>query len=394
MWNRRELLRTSLATVALSRWGSAFADEGRQPRLIVVILRGGLDGLGAVPAYGDPHYARARGAMALPKPGRDEGILNLDGLFGLHPSLAPVLPLWEAGQLSIVHAVSSPYRARSHFDAQDVLENGTARPFGSDSGWLNRALLGQTSPGQPALAVGRNLPKMLRGPAAATSTDPTRKRRGDEDFLTKLSDLYAADPQLDTALQAGIASNQMLAQRMTREDARGSGRRSGDPTQVAHTVGGLLAQPGGAHVAVLEMSGWDTHANQAGTLRRQLGQLGQSIAAFQNALGPAWRDTVMVTVTEFGRTVHPNGTGGTDHGTGGVCLLAGGAVQGGKVHTQWPGLSDRDLLDGRDLMPTTDLRSVLKGILSDHLAISSAHLEEVVFPDSRSATPMSGLVVG
>ncbi len=394
MWNRRDLLRTSLATLALSPWTSAMADPSRDPRLIVLILRGGMDGLGAVPAHGDPHYQRARGAIAQARPGQEEGALDLDGTFGLHPALQPIMPLWQAGQLAVVHAVSSPYRARSHFDAQDVLENGTATPFGSDSGWLNRALIGQSSSAQPALAVGRNLPKLLRGPAPTTSTDPTRKRREDQDFLSRLSDLYAGDPELDAALEAGVSSNAMLAQRMTEASSMGQGRRGGDPAKVAQSVGGLLSQPGGARVAVLEMSGWDTHANQVGTLRRQLGLLGGSIDAFHGALGAAWRDTILVTVTEFGRTVRANGTGGTDHGTGGVCLLAGGAVQGGRVVGDWPGLAERDLLEGRDLNPTTDLRSVLKGVLSDHMHVSSAHLEEVVFPESASATPMQGLVTG
>ena len=394
MWNRRDLLRTSLATLALRPWASAMANPGRDPRLVVLILRGGMDGLGAVPAHGDPHYPRARGAVAQARPGQEEGALDLDGTFGLHPALQPILPLWEAGQLAVVHAVSSPYRARSHFDAQDVLENGTATPFGSDSGWLNRALLDRNTSEAPALAVGRNLPKLLRGPAPTTSTDPTRKRREDQDFLSRLSDLYARDPELDAALEAGVSSNAMLAQRMTDANLGGQGRRGGDPAQVAQSVGGLLSQPDGPRVAVLEMSGWDTHANQVGTLRRQLGLLGASIAAFESALGGAWRDTILVTVTEFGRTVHANGTGGTDHGTGGACLLAGGAVQGGRVYGDWPGLAERDLLEGRDLNPTTDLRSVLKGVLSDHMQVSSAHLEDRVFPDSASATPMKGLVAG
>jgi len=367
---------------------SLAALPGGDQRLLVILLRGGLDGLGAVPPYGDRGYTAARGSMALPAPGEAEaGILDLDGLFGLHPSLAPLLPLWQAEELALVHATALPYKDRSHFDSQNVLENGTTRPFGSDSGWLNRALVGRT--GVPPLAVGRSLPLILRGPHDATSADPLRTFVPDDRFLRAISELYRSDPELGNALDIGIQTQAMLD--VHRGQMREAKReRKANMEKSARVLGGVLAAPDGPRIAVLEAGGWDTHTGQAGGLSRLLEGLARSLVGLRESMGAAWKDTVVVAMTEFGRTVHANGTAGTDHGTASVTFLAGGAVAGGKVYGEWPGLGEQ--YQGRDLKGTTDLRAISKAVLQGHLGISDSVVEDTVFPDSRSTPPMLELL--
>ncbi len=347
----------ALGASALAGARVAVARAETDRRFVLVILRGGMDGLSAVPAWGDPAYRSARGDAAVTEP------LDLDGMFGLHPALAPVLPLYQRGQLLAVHAVAPPYRERSHFDGQDVLENGTEQPFGAKTGWLNRALAALE--GQPpAMAVGRALPLVLRGPADVTSADPLRPIPDDERWLDKVRDLYGDDAVLGPALEQGLRTREMLAAHRGAAPVRGR-----DAQATARIVGSVLAASDGPRVAVLEMGGWDTHAQQEGTLQRQLGTLADALLGFADGAGDAWSDTVVLAVTEFGRTVRGNGTGGSDHGIGSVALLAGGAVRGGRVVADWPGLREPDLVDGRDLRATTDVRSVFKGVLRDHLGV-------------------------
>lgn len=391
MWTRRSLMGITLGALGaatVSPYLPAHAMRRGDRRLVVIVLRGALDGLAAVPAYGDRAYLRARGDVATPPPGREDGALDLDGMFGLHPAMAPLMPLWQNKQFAVVHATSTPYRERSHFDGQEVLENGTHRPFQTDTGWLNRALLGQSG-APPAVAIGRDIPKILRGQAAATSTDPSRTPRHHDEFLNTLQSLYASDPMLHAALTASLEAQEVLATHAQQVGLRKGGKISSE--HVTRLVGSMLSSPVGPRVAVLEMSGWDTHVGQQNTLNRQLKSLADAIAAFPEAMGEAWQHTAVVVVSEFGRTVHGNGTGGTDHGTGGIALLAGGGLQGGRVIHKWPGLSEHHLLEGRDLMPTLDLRGVLKGTLRDHLGISDSHLEDTVFPNSREAQALAGL---
>lgn len=353
--------------------GVALASADTDRRLVVLILRGGMDGLAAVPAHGDPAFAAARGTI--------DGIRDLDGTFGLHPSLAGLMPLWERRELLVVQAACGPYVERSHFDGQNVLENGTLTPFGAPSGWLNRAL-STLSDGPPAMAVGRAIPLILRGPARTTSADPTRPPRVNGALLARVRDLYRGDVLLGGALEEALATERILA------DHREPGARS----DAALVLGRVLAAPEGPRVAVLELDGFDTHTAQDRVLTGRLGELASTIDGLQRGLGAEWSRTVVIAVTEFGRTVHPNGTGGTDHGVGGAAILAGGALAGGRVVADWPGLGAGALLDGRDVRPTTDLRAIFKGILRDHLAVPEGALGRDVFPGSARLRAADGLI--
>lgn len=393
---RRFLIRALAGSAALTLLPvPAFAvdpDPGRA-RFVLVILRGALDGLHAVPPIGDPDYARLRGAFALRAEG-EGAALPLNGLFGLHPLLPTFHGLWAQRQFAVVHAVATPYRDRSHFDAQEVLEAGgpAARTLGD--GWLNRALAGQTAGGdrEAGLAVAAHLPLVLRGPTPVGNWSPTSVRGPQIDFLDRLQHLYDGDAAMDTALRRA-RQLQSLAHDDGLDDEAGPVRLRVDT--VGEVAAKFLAEPAGPRVAVIELGGWDSHAGQfapGGTLRTSLRALDANLAALYRGLGPAWSRTVVFVVTEFGRTVRLNGSGGTDHGTGTVALLAGGAIEGGRVVGPWPGLGKGDLLEDRDLRPTTDLRSVAKGLLLEHLSIPESRLERVVFPASADARAMSGLV--
>lgn len=363
-------------------------------RLVVVILRGALDGLAAVPPYGDPHYADLHRDLAIEKPGSN-GALELDGHFGLHPSLAFLHERYLARELAVIHASSSPYRDRSHFDGQAVLENGLARNMGSADGWLNRTLAawpaGPGHHGERALGVGQNLPLILRGREEVMSRAAQPEPEADDDLLMRLADLYADDPWFASRLSRAVDSER-LAPSMNAGNERGSRLKKS-----ATLAGTLLALPDGPDIAVFEATGWDTHANQggaSGNLARHLSGLDDALKTLASSLGDRWAQTAVVVVTEFGRTAAMNGTRGTDHGTGTCCFVLGGAVAGGRVITDWPGLGPKDLYQGRDLMATLDLRSVFKGVLGDHLRVSAGALEASVFPDSRSASPLKGLIRG
>jgi uncharacterized protein (DUF1501 family) len=392
---------------------TAAQSAARSPRFVLVILRGALDGMAAVPPYGDGDYAALRGQFALRAPGTAGSALPLDGFFGLHPSLGFLQQCYSARELTVLHALASPYRERSHFDGQDVLENGSARPHSLQSGWLNRALaqLPAPQPREAGVALGQNVPLVMRGPAAVTSWSPSRLSALDDDTLARLGDLYAADKLLSTRLADALAANAIAAEDRA-DDMMGAAPQSGPAAagvarpaaannaryaEVVRAAAGFLRQEDGPRVAVFDTTGWDTHANEGaaeGQLAGRLVTLDASLATLKQELGAAWRDTAVLLVTEFGRTAAINGTRGTDHGTATVGLLVGGAVAGGRVIANWPGLSARNLYQGRDLAPTLDLRSVLKGVLAEHLQVPPHALEQVVFPDSGSAAPLRGLMRG
>ena len=399
MLSRRMLLGGIGGSALLAPFGASFAlaNAPTDRRLIVVILRGALDGLAALPPYSDPEYRRIRGVLALPE---NDGILDLDGRFGLHPALAPLHALYRAGEMTALHAVATPYRSRSHFDAQDILENGVSGARERKDGWLNRAL-GLMGGERIGLAVGQSVPLILRGDVPVASWAPPEMPAADTDFLTRLAALYANDAVLGPALDQGLRA-QAMADDALGDPRQGQGRMSGERMygraprpqpmrRTAEAVGRLLAAKNGARVAVIELGGWDTHANQGGLtgpLNNRLRDLGDGLAALRPALGRAWRQTAVAVVTEFGRTVAVNGTNGTDHGTGAAAFLLGGAVTGGRVVARWPGLGAGQLYEGRDLAPTLDLRSVMKALLIDHLGLAAGDVERVVFPDSRNAAPL------
>ena len=375
----------------------ARAADGRDPRLIVVILRGALDGLATVAPIGDPDYAALHGSIALTSDGPHAAVM-LDSLFALHPSMPEFARMYKDKQAAIVHAVSTPYRDRSHFDGQDVLESGFAGPGRVQSGWLNRALgvLPQGERVMSGLAVGPTTPLVLRGTAPTVGWAPVALPQADDDTAMRLVELYGhRDPALASALSQGL----QLEKASLGDDIKpkpGAGGSAAAMRQAARGAAKLMAADDGPRISALAFDGWDTHANEGGPVGRLallLSGLDGALAEFQSGLGERWRDTAVVVATEFGRTARINGTEGTDHGTGTIALLAGGAIKGGRVISDWPSLKPASLYEGRDLAPTTDLRAVIKGVLADHLGISERALAQTVFPDSAAARPMAGLIV-
>ena len=429
--SRRNLLS---GTTSLALWGMLpkLAIAGtRDPRFLTIVLRGAVDGLALAAPVGDPDYVRLTGKLAVPKTGEGAG-LPLDGFFALNGAMPFLHALYLRREAMIVHAVATPYRGRSHFDGQDVLESGLGGVARSDSGWLNRALAGLshagTSEKQKGLAMGAVVPLVMRGTAPVMSWTP--KANGmplREQSVERLMDLYAhTDAGLAKAFAEGMAIDKVAsagadeaAAAMMANPAKGppmagamkgagpvSAAKPAGPApkparpfrefiETAEAAAKFMTTAGGPRIGALSFDGWDTHANEgsvSGPLAGRFGGLDASIRAFAEGMGPAWKDTVVLLVTEFGRTARANGTAGTDHGTGSVAVLIGGAVKGGRVLADWPGLRDADLYEGRDLKPTRDLRSVTKGILRDHLGIPDGALAEAVFPGSAGVKGVVGLL--
>lgn len=391
--NRRTFVISSLlggAATLMPRFSVAATNA--DARFVLVILRGALDGLAAVPAYGDGNYAGQRGALAITAPSQ-----KLNGMFALHPAMTNLYRRYREQELIVFHAAASPYRERSHFDGQDLLESGTAQLSGARDGWLNRALPVLPSSkarhtDQIAVALAQNVPLVLRGDAAVNSWAPSRLPDADADTLQRIADLYSTDEYFSTRLQSALAADGIAGEGM---DMGGKRDPLNGFNAVTSAAGKFLAAADGPRVAVIEVGGWDTHANQGaeqGQLANRLRSLDQGLETLRTSMGAAWKDTAMLVVTEFGRTVAVNGTRGTDHGTATCAFLAGGAVAGGRVIADWPGLANGDLYQQRDLRPTLDLRSVFKGVLATHLGASEAGLETKVFPDSRRAKPLEGLL--
>ena len=389
MLTRRHSLLGLTAALSLGRASLALADAPTDRRLVVVLLRGALDGLAAVVPYGDPDLVRLRGPLVPPMPGQPGGLLDLGGFHGLHPALSGLHGLYAAGQALPIHAVAGPYRSRSHFDAQDYLESGADQRL--SSGWLNRAVA--ALPGRrpnEALAVGVNVPLILRGPTAVGSYAPTTAPPLTPDLYARIADLAHDDALLGPAITEGL-SDRGFAAGVLNGTAPPADRNA--LATLADAAGKLLAAPDGPRVAALEVGGWDTHAAQMQRLTNPLRQLDAGLVAFQRALGAAWSQTAVLIMTEFGRTVRVNGTSGTDHGTGSVCFVAGGAVAGGRVGGTWPGLGEGKLFENRDLEPTTDLRSIAMALLTGHLGVP-AEAMGAVFPGSAGVSPYGGLLRG
>jgi len=398
--------RTVLGTgVAFAAWGAGLAAARgatpSDPRLVVIVLRGALDGLATVGPVGDPDYVRHHGELALRLDGAKPA-LPLDGYFALNPAMPVFGRLYREKRALVVHATATGYRERSHFDGQDVLESGQPGPGRVESGWLNRAVgLMHGTNGLPAprgLAVGTTAPLVLRGQTPVLGWAPQVLASAGDDLAARVLDLYRhRDPVLAKALADGITTDRMATQGgLTGDMAKARGGMD-QPTGMRAAATGaarLLAAPDGPRIAALAFDGWDTHAGEGangGLLANRLGGLDGAFESFESGLGPAWADTVVVAVTEFGRTVRINGTAGTDHGTGTVALLAGGGLKGGRVVADWPGLADASLHEGRDLKPTTDLRGVLKGLLADRFGLSAGVLAETVFPGTAAIAPLRDL---
>jgi uncharacterized protein (DUF1501 family) len=341
-----------------------------------------------------------RGALAFHPPGSGEdSVIDLNGFYGLHPSLEPLLPFYKQGQLAVIHAAATPYRERSHFDAQNLLENGTTSPGGTN-GWLNRALASLGAGEGTAMAINQQVPLVLQGQIGVASWSPKGGKFNEtSDYMRKMQSLYQSDALFSPAFHEGMKAQEMAESSMPADDqmAGGKAKPAAQLQGAAQAAAMFLARQDGPRVAVLEASGWDTHAGQGtlhGPLANRLNDLAQALAGLPQGLGPVWDKTVVVVVTEFGRTVHINGTGGTDHGTGGMMMVMGGGsrIRGGNVYAQWPGLGENALYQGRDLMPTIDARSVFRTVLYSHMRASSDALNNIIFPDSATVPYLRQLI--
>jgi uncharacterized protein (DUF1501 family) len=388
---RRLALLGLVTTVSLGRTTLALASAPTDKRLVVVILRGALDGMSAVVPYGDPALTGLRGEIVPPAPNQPNGLLDLGGFYGLHPALAGLHVMFQANEALLVHAVAANYRVRSHFEAQDYLESGADHRM--TSGWLNRVVaeLPATKIERPegeALAVGVSVPLLLRGPAVVANWAPHGFSQPAPDLYATIAALNQHDPVTGPAIAEGLRARGFSASVMTGDDE--PKERYAFPT-LARSAGEMLRAPNGPRIAALEVGGWDTHTAQVNRLTGPLKQLDAGLVALKTALGPAWAETAVLVMTEFGRTARVNGTKGTDHGTGTVAFVVGGAVEGGRIEATWPGLGTGQLFENRDLAPTTDLRAVAKGILAAHLGLDAGELGRI-FPGSEGTGTMARLI--
>jgi uncharacterized protein (DUF1501 family) len=375
--NRRTFVRNmcygGLATFVLPR--VTFAQVRHDGRLVFVLLRGGFDGLAAVVPYGDAGYESLRGALAF----QPTELVELNDLFGLAPGLAPLRDAWQSDELIVLHAMAIPFRTRSHFDGQAILETGLDHPVGSSDGWLNRLL--QTMPGKRSgIAIAAGLPRSMSGSFDVQTWSPVQLGVVDDEYLERLGTLYRADNVLHGRFEAALQQKEMVGE----ESAAGRGARRGGITPMMRAAARIMRQADGPNIAAMEFSGWDTHANQGlagGALDRLLGQLAEGVMEFRTEMGPAWARTTMIIMTEFGRTARPNGTRGTDHGTAGAGFIVGPTVKRSAVFSDWPGLGDGALFEGRDLKPTLDTRAVLKAAIAGTFDLTPAQAGRV-FPGS------------
>ncbi len=372
----------------LPRLSFAATTGAGERKFILIILRGGMDGLGAVPAHADPGYAALRGELAF----ETNETLKLDGMFSLNLALKNLHAMFQANEASIIHAVASPYRARSHFDGQDVLESGHQKVLAGQTGWLGRLLSENGDQQQNAIALSHGIPLVLRGSRNGTSWAPSRLPGVDDDLIIRLKYLYQNDDMLKHSLEQAVMADRIASSAMMGHKKRSF--RQNIAASAEHAVKFLKADSR-LNMAILESYGWDTHVRQGtvkGPLANGLKDLDNGLGLIRSGLGQDWDNTVIAVVTEFGRTVRVNGNGGSDHGTAGVAFLAGGAINGGRVITDWPGLVSHNLYQGRDLYPTMDIRAVFKGILHDHLRVRPDVIERKLFQDSAKIRAMDGLI--
>lgn len=378
--NRRDFLKLLSASAGLAFASPyiSFASANTDRRFIFIIQRGAADGLNTVIPYADPAYAKLRGALAIDV----SQATKLDGMFALHPSLAEIAKLYANKQALFVHAVASPYRSRSHFDGQNVLETGGTSAYQMKDGWMNRLLTLLPSAQNEAIAFAPTVPMALRGKIEVASYAPSALPQASDDLLMRVEQLYAEDPQLHSLWTAAMEANNM---------ADGVGAKQ-DPVSFGRLAASFLAKADGPRIAMIETGGWDTHTGQEGRLARQLKSLDTMVATIRDGLGPAWQKTTIVVATEFGRTAATNGTGGTDHGTGSVAMILGGDVNGGRVVTDWPGLSTSNLYEDRDLKPTTNLNTLIASITGAGFNIDPAKISRTLFPETNTSKAIEGLL--
>jgi uncharacterized protein (DUF1501 family) len=387
--SRRAALLGLSSAFALGPASLALAKAPTDRRFVVVILRGAMDGLSVVVPHGDPALPGLRGELV------PDGLLDLGGFYGLHPSLTNLHAMYQAGELLPVHAVAGPTRARSHFEAQDCLESGADHRM--TSGWLNRGVAalpdnsGSRSEGD-AMAIGVSVPLLLRGPATVGNWAPHGVAVPNADLYAQIAALNQRDSLIGPAMAEGLLARGFSDQTLGTDDTQPQGNNRYAFPALARAAGEMLRADDGPRVAAMEIGGWDTHVAQAPRLARVLTDLDAGLAGLKTGLGPAWKQTAVLVMTEFGRTVRVNGTKGTDHGTATVAFVLGGAVAGGRVLADWPGLGAGKLLENRDLQPSCDLRSLAKGLLAEHLGLGQSALD-AVFPDSAAAAPTRHMIV-
>jgi uncharacterized protein (DUF1501 family) len=378
MIHRRQFLRIAGAGLGsmLVAPRIVFANVETERRFVFVIQRGAADGLNTIVPYADPAYAALRGKLAVTDP------IKLDGTFGLHRSLVGLGKLHRDKQALFVHAVASPYRERSHFDGQNVLESGGSAPYERKDGWLNRLVGMLPKSRSEAIAFAPTIPLALRGAAEVGSYAPSALPEAPDDLMARVSQLYEADEQLHALWSTAMEARALGAATEARQD----------PASVGRTAASFLAKPDGPRIAMVETSGWDTHSAQQGRLANQLKALDAMIDALRSGLGDVWKETTVLVATEFGRTAAANGTGGTDHGTASAALLAGGAVKGGRVLADWPGLAPNALYDGRDLAPTLDLDMLIAATAAETFGFDPEKTMRTLFADRPLNPAVTGLV--
>lgn len=371
MINRRKLILSGIAGTGLILAPRiAFAAAETDRRFIFIIQRGAADGLAILAPTGDPSFAPARGELAA---NATKGA-KLDSLFTLHPALATGAELFRNKQASFAHAIASGYRERSHFDGQNILETAGTRPYARNDGWINRLLTLLPRGESKALALATAIPPALRGPVAVSSYVPSRLPDADVALMERVAMLYAEDAQL-APIWTSAVETEAMAGAVSPDAGRGG-------TATGKLIASLMKGADGARVAMVETNGWDTHINQEGRLGNLLNGLDEMIAALRTDLGLAWNKTLILVATEFGRTVHVNGTRGTDHGTASTAMLFGGGLaKGGEFVADWPGLAAGQLYEGRDLKPTMRFEALVTDALSAHYEIEPERFRRTVFPD-------------
>ncbi len=386
--NRRSLLLAGCAASLISVAPSARAatPQSQGKKIVIIILRGAMDGMAALPKVDDPDIRAHRGALI------DPNAIALSDGFALHSAMPALAAMYKSSEAAFVPAIAGPYRERSHFEAQDLLECGGVKSV-SDDGWLNRAL--QKAPAAySAVSIGPSQPLILRGASTHTSSwSPAVLPQASDDTLNRLMELYEGDPVLKASLSAALADNAVAGAMNGERGMSGGGR--GGPAQYTpqlQAAGKFLSQAEGPEIAVVSLEGWDTHAGQNPALLQRFTALDAGMKALKETLGETWKKTAVMAISEFGRTVRINGAQGTDHGTGGLAILAGGAIKGGRMYGDWPTLKPSALFENRDLMPAVDARSMFKGLLRDQLGWSASDLDGKVFPDSATAKPMGGFI--
>ncbi|WP_415764030.1 DUF1501 domain-containing protein [Paraburkholderia sp. J10-1] len=380
MVSRRHFLRVAAAGAGamLVAPQIVFASVATERRFVFVIQRGAADGLNIVVPYAEPAYATLRGPLAIDI----DRATKLDGTFALHPSLVQLAQMYGEKQALFVHAIASPYRDRSHFDGQNVLETGGRAPYQVKDGWLNRLVAMLPASRENAIALAPTVPLALRGPVQVSSYAPSALPAASDDLLTRVSALYEADPQLRSLWMSAMNARGLAGDASARQD----------PASVGKLAASFLARPDGPRIAMIETSGWDTHSAQNARLANQLKALDTMLASLRDGLGAAWDKTTVLVATEFGRTAAANGTGGTDHGQASVAMLVGGAVAGGRVQADWPGLRTADLYESRDLKPTASLDALIAGAAAESLGLDPQRTASTLFGEAGAKNAATGLI--